>query len=311
MGKNRRFNLLGIFLILTCCFLIGCQDMPDSENSASSVDANAENRSMSYEEFKKNTELDPGGVYIVDGDIPIASEEELEEFYYNYVANGVYQESDITGIKPDSLIVHQVNGNDAKWTDAQKKNITYCVSNAFESRKAEVVKAMADAAAAWEDAADVDFKYVSSQDGNCTNTNNNVVFDVNPVSGVRYLARAFFPNYSRSRRNVLINGTSFNPSTPNLTLTGILRHELGHVLGFRHEHTRPESGACFEDNDWRALTSYDPYSVMHYPQCNGKGNWSLTLTAKDNEGIIKLYGSRPTPSINNSWLIPVLYLILN
>jgi phosphohistidine phosphatase SixA len=32
-------------------------------------------------------------------------------------------------------------------------------------------------------------------------------------------------------------------------------------------------------------------SVMHYPQCNGKGDWSLTLTNFDKNGIACLYGA--------------------
>src|SRR6185369_1127043 len=61
--------------------------------------------------------------------------------------------------------------------------------------------------------------------------------------------------------------------------------------GFRHEHTRPESGTCFEDNNWRALSTYDSASVMHYPQCNGTGDWSLTLTSKDISSAAALYGA--------------------
>lgn len=49
----------------------------------------------------------------------------------------------------------------------------------------------------------------------------------------------------------------------------------------------------FEDNDWRPLNDYDPFSVMHYPQCNGQGDWSLTLTAKDKNGSACLYGAAP------------------
>jgi hypothetical protein len=86
---------------------------------------------------------------------------------------------------------------------------------------------------------------------------------------------------------VLVDNGAFTSQTP---VEGILRHELGHTLGFRHEHTRPEAGACFEDNKWRALTSYDGYSVMHYPHCNGKGNTSLVLSNKDKEGAALLYG---------------------
>ena len=70
-----------------------------------------------------------------------------------------------------------------------------------------------------------------------------------------YLARAFFPNEERAERNVLIDESSFHVDPDGaLQLVGILRHELGHTLGWRHEHTRPESGTCFEDNNWRPLT---------------------------------------------------------
>ena len=69
----------------------------------------------------------------------------------------------------------------------------------------------------------------------------------------------------------------------------ILGHELGHSLGFRHEHTRPEAGTCFEDNNWRPLTPYDSVSIMHYPQCNG-GSPDLTFSAYDGQGVRAVYG---------------------
>ena len=68
-----------------------------------------------------------------------------------------------------------------------------------------------------------------------------------------------------------------------------MAHELGHVLGLRHEHTRPEAGTCFEDNNWRPLTPYDSASIMHYPQCNGTSG-NLSMTSQDRAGIRALYG---------------------
>jgi serine protease len=232
---------------------------------------------MSFEEFEATVYREPDtGIYIVDGDTPLQNELELRAFYERYV-------------QPGALIIHQAGGVDVKWNDTQKMNLTYCVSTNFDSRYDAVVQAMSDAASAWEAAAHVDFTHLSAEDGRCRANNNNVVFDVRPVRSGSYLARSFFPNSSRSSRNVLIDASSFTTSPP-LTLTGILRHELGHTLGFRHEHTRPESGTCFEDNSWRALTTYDSDSVMHYPQCNGTGTWALTLTQRDQDGAALVYG---------------------
>ena len=273
--SNRRSNLLVTTALLAGAALlptVGCTAVSDEPVDADDV----ENSGTTYEEWKKTVYHD-GVVWVVNGDTPIETERQLHEFYLNHVQEG-------------ALIVHQAGGADAKWSEAQKINITYCVSNTFGNDYQKVVDAMNQAADAWEAAANINFVHVTAQDGNCKANNQNVVFDVNPVSGQQYLARAFFPNQSRPTRNVLIDSSSFG----NLgvwTLAGILRHELGHTLGFRHEHTRPEAGACFEDNSYRPLTDYDSNSVMHYPQCNGTQNGDLVLTDKDKAGAAALYGA--------------------
>jgi serine protease len=242
---------------------------------------------LTFEEFKATVFREPfeGGKYIVNGDTPIASEKELREFFDKKVKTS----------QPMSLVLAQAGGIDAKWNQEQKRKLTYCVSTTFGSRQSGVIQQMASATGEWEKVAGVDFIHDSSQDGNCGPSNTAVVFDVRPVNvNEEYLARAFFPNEPRAARNVLIDESSFDlPTNGKLQLAGILRHELGHTIGFRHEHTRPESGSCFEDRDWKPLTSYDAFSVMHYPQCNGKGDWSLILTAKDKNGAACVYG--PTP----------------
>ncbi|MCU0687842.1 MAG: M57 family metalloprotease [Polyangiaceae bacterium] len=221
----------------------------------------------SFAEFKSRyVYIDPQGVAIVNGDTPVSTESDLQDFY-----------SVVCGKTDDALIVNRVNGVDDKWSDAQKLNLTYCIGNTFNaSQRSAVTTAMNQATAAWAAAGNVKFVHVTSQDGSCTASNNNVVFDVNLTnSGGQFLARAFFPAQPRSQRNVLVDTSSFG-SIPPWTLKGILIHELGHTLGFRHEHTRPESGTCFEDNSWRSLTTYDSASVMHYPQCNGSQSRRFT-----------------------------------
>lgn len=250
-------------------------------------------RGKTFEEFEASVFKEPGegGKYIVSGDLAIADRKQLQEFFEK-----LQQEDDETA--HGKLTVRAlaaaggVNGGVDIWTSERKKRLSYCVGDDFGPRKAAVAADMAAATQAWEQAANVDFVHVAAQDADCTAGNGNVEFDVRPIDvDGQYLARAFFPADMRADRNVLIDNSSFELDPDDtLTLVGILRHELGHALGLRHEHTRPEAGTCFEDSDFTPITAYDRFSVMHYPQCNGGGDWSLQLTALDKAGSACLYG---------------------
>jgi hypothetical protein len=244
---------------------------------------------LTWEEFQGQAYQEPDtGLYIVNGDEPVMNTDELREMYSRYV-----DQFDSYSTTEQSLIVHRANGADAKWSSSQALNLTYCIarsgSGAFSSsRYTAVVNAMNGATADWEGVGRVNFVHASQYDTNCTARTSGVVFNVRQVSTSQYLASAFFPNYPRGSREVKISTSSFGNINP-WTLRGILRHELGHTLGFRHEHTRPESGTCFEDNNWRALTAYDSKSVMHYPQCNGTQSGDLVITSTDAAGARSLY----------------------
>lgn len=248
-------------------------------------------KNKTFEEFKAQTYKEPfeDGKFIVNGDTPIMDEKHLKEFFDRIQGRA-------------GLSINTVNGQDTAWNSVEKRQLTYCVSTAFGQNYDAMVSDIKAAAKTWESVAAVDYIHVAGEDASCNASNPNVLFDVRPVNvNGQYLARAFFPDEPRSARNVLVDNTSFQlDPTGKLSLQGILRHELGHTLGFRHEHTRPDSGTCFEDNNWRPLTSYDAFSVMHYPQCNGQGDWALTLTAIDKSGAACVYDPAPGFTIDTS-----------
>ncbi|NKE08973.1 MULTISPECIES: M57 family metalloprotease [Kocuria] len=253
--------------------------------SAHETWADHSHQKPSWQQFESETFRDTDGQYIVDGDIPVPNTGSLFKFYDSLPSGPVAPESGGTG---DLIANTDVYGNATLWPASQAKNLTYCVSNNFGSRKATVVNAMQRGAAMWENSSSgIDFRYVSSQDGNCNTRNNYVVFSVEPTSSTGYIARAFFPNSPKSSRNVLVADQFYSSGWQQ---EAIMAHELGHTLGFRHEHTRPEAGTCFEDNNWTPLTPYDSVSIMHYPQCNG-GSANLSFSPYDRSGVQRAYGS--------------------
>jgi hypothetical protein len=233
-----------------------------------------------FQEFQSSSYRDADKQYIVNGDEPVGTTGDLRA-YYDRMIHGSEEAME------NGLVVNTVGGVQDKWSLSQVGNLTYCVSTKFGSRYTDVVNAMAAGAALWEGASNrINYVHVSSQDGSCTTRNNNVLFSVEPVQTTQYIARAFFPSTSKRSRNVLVDDSIWTAGS--WTPANIMGHELGHTLGFRHEHTRPEAGTCFEDNNWVPLTPYDSASIMHYPQCNGTSN-NLSMTSTDRQGAATAY----------------------
>jgi hypothetical protein len=124
-----------------------------------------------------------------------------------------------------------------------------------------------------------------------------------PLGGA--IARSFFPNDPVTNRFLMVEPDQYYTTT--VDRVGVLRHELGHVLGFRHEHISPDapvwtSTFCSESAARSvAITRYDRASVMHYPCTSAKDgpiaeNLKLEITELDRQGARGVYGPPGEPA---------------
>jgi hypothetical protein len=109
------------------------------------------------------------------------------------------------------------------------------------------------------------------------------------------VATSFFPNSAPADRLLLVGDAFFGESP--LDPTGVLRHELGHVLGYRHEDLQDPEGCIRDETDthWVALSPPDKVSVMHY-YCGTSGTTDLLISEVDKAMHRLYYGPQAEPT---------------
>ena len=241
---------------------------------------------------KRQVEIQGKRYYIVEGDL-LLDEDKLLQYAGERAALEAQREAGFVDPPQRLLGMTDNQGRKVRW----KKGLvlTYTVKKdtfTAPGRYEKVVDAMRAATADWEAICGVNFRHVSALDDGSASDGETALFTVEEVNTRgQLIAAAFFPTDPPHERRVIIdpvffsNDLGFNP-------VGVLRHELGHVLGFRHEHIRSGAPPICPDEplgNTIELTDYDPQSVMHY-FCGGVGDRELRITEIDRQGAQLLYG---------------------
>ena len=153
-----------------------------------------------------------------------------------------------------------------------------------------VVDSVRAATQEWEKTCGVNFEHRAALDSKPGVGLEGMLFVIKEFNASgKFIASSFFPSDPPARRVLLIDPSYY---TTSFDKVGVLRHELGHILGFRHEHIRNEAPpVCPNEPLWdtQVLTVYDPTSVMHY-FCGGVGTNALKISALDRKGAQQVYG---------------------
>lgn len=232
--------------------------------------------------------------YVVEGDRTLR-EQDVDAYVLERIE---IAEAALPLPEPDrkGLMAKFRDGTIVRWS--RGKLLTYTVLRESFGSADEydaVRRAMSIATTEWMTLCGVAFAHDTTLDGRLEVGDDEVTFVVAGGHTTSSLvAEAFFPDdrqFGGSRDRVLRVYPAWFADAPAFDPVGVTRHELGHVLGFRHEHIRPEAPQIFGAeslDDATELTEYDPGSVMHYPIPGVRGD--LSFTDLDEIGARRVYG---------------------
>ncbi len=224
--------------------------------------------------------------FLVEGDI-LLTYEEIFPYHLglrSYITDTVRDHSQkLVGEFKDGEYVKQENPLDIKYA---------IIKSTFTDQEYEIVKAAMDEAVRnWKGTCNVDLEHDVNRDPTLSTYSNpgDLTFVMKKIDvGGNFIAKSFFPDSPKGDRKILLDESFF---TSKFSMPGVLRHEIGHILGFLHEHIHSDAPAVCEYEPRgaaRDINDYDPKSVMHY-FCDEVGTKDLLITKNDSAGAAIYY----------------------
>lgn len=245
-----------------------------------------------------------GTYYVLEGDI-LKTEAEVKGYVRDVTARQS-PASDKSFLAGSELSVNLFDNERDFYKNIRERSLRYAVDrDSFPTEEEFVIvrQNLRLAADQWQNLCDsCQVKFIDVTDPKVVprlpGPNLSFIVKCQPLSGL--IALAFYPHDLAVNRFLYVDPVYFAPGYDKV---GVFRHELGHILGYRHEQLADKSARLIpgcsaseeRENEWELLTPrYDAKSVMHY-FCRDRGSLKLEFSDGDKIGHEKLYGTSPRP----------------